>query len=136
MPWGSLKYLIGNAMYGNGYGDVTHPVVHNTVFRWWSSLYVNVLLMTVSSSSLLFSSSLHHRYGGRVSDDFERRVLVTYIDEYMGDFIFDDCQTFYLSKAGYESSESISISISSNSSNNNTARPSTSAKWGMRLHRT
>ena len=36
MPWGSLKYLIGNAMYG-----------------------------------------------GRVSDDFDRRVLVTYIDEYV-----------------------------------------------------
>ncbi len=45
IPWGSLKYLIGDAMYG-----------------------------------------------GRVSDDFDRRVLVCYLDEYMGDFLFDDNQ--------------------------------------------
>lgn len=42
IPWSSLKYLIGEAMYG-----------------------------------------------GRVTDDFDRRVLITYLDEYMGDFIFD-----------------------------------------------
>jgi dynein heavy chain len=28
-------------------------------------------------------------YGGRVTDDNDRRVLVTYLDEYMGDFLFD-----------------------------------------------
>ncbi|CAM9103575.1 unnamed protein product [Discosporangium mesarthrocarpum] len=55
LPWGSLKYLIGDAMYG-----------------------------------------------GRVSDDMDRRVLATYLQEYMGDFLFDDCQKFYFSRAGYE----------------------------------
>ena len=55
LPWGSLKYLIGDAMYG-----------------------------------------------GRVSDNLDRRVLVTYLEEYMGDFLFDDCQKFYFSTAGFE----------------------------------
>jgi dynein heavy chain len=55
LPWGSLKYLIGDAMYG-----------------------------------------------GRVSDDMDRRVLKTYLEEYMGDFLFDDCQKFLFSKVGFE----------------------------------
>ena len=55
IPWGSLKYLIGDAMYG-----------------------------------------------GRVSDDFDRRVLVCYLDEYMGDFLFDDNQHFYFSRSGFD----------------------------------
>jgi dynein heavy chain len=48
IPWGSLRYLIGEAMYG-----------------------------------------------GRVTDDYDRRVLMTYLDEYMGDFLFDDFQVFH-----------------------------------------
>merc|ERR1719502_930823 len=55
LPWGSLKYLIGDAMYG-----------------------------------------------GRVSDNMDRRVLVTYLEEYMGDFLFDDCQKFYFSRSGFD----------------------------------
>jgi len=55
LPWGSLKYLIGDAMYG-----------------------------------------------GRVSDNMDRRVLVTYLDEYMGDFLFDETQKFFFSKAGFD----------------------------------
>jgi dynein heavy chain len=55
LPWGSLKYLIGDAMYG-----------------------------------------------GRVSDDMDRRVLVTYLSEYMGDFLFDDCQKFFFSREGFD----------------------------------
>jgi len=51
IPWGSLKYLIGDAMYG-----------------------------------------------GRVSDNWDRRILVNYCNEYFGDFLFDDCQKFYFSK--------------------------------------
>ena len=42
IPWSSLKYLIGEAMYG-----------------------------------------------GRVTDDWDRRILMTYLEEYMGDFLFD-----------------------------------------------
>jgi len=48
IPWGSLKYLVGDAMYG-----------------------------------------------GRVTCDFDRRVLTTYIGEYMGDFLFDTFQPFH-----------------------------------------
>merc|ERR1711998_323541 len=55
LPWNSLKYLIGDAMYG-----------------------------------------------GRVSDNMDRRVLKTYLDEYMGDFLFDDCQKFFFSRAGFD----------------------------------
>ncbi|XP_076363131.1 dynein heavy chain at 89D isoform X2 [Tachypleus tridentatus] len=47
IPWKSLKYLIGEVMYG-----------------------------------------------GRVIDNFDRRVVNTYMDEYMGDFIFDTYQPF------------------------------------------
>lgn len=45
LPWETLRYLIGEAMYG-----------------------------------------------GRVTDDFDRRVLNTYLKEYFGDFIFDSNQ--------------------------------------------
>jgi dynein heavy chain len=48
LPWGSLRYLIGEAMYG-----------------------------------------------GRVTDSFDRRVLVTYLEEFMGDFLFDTFQPFH-----------------------------------------
>eukprot|EP00118_Oscarella_pearsei_P005341 m.24505 g.24505 ORF g.24505 m.24505 type:complete len:2538 (+) comp28630_c0_seq1:2-7615(+) len=48
IPWNSLKYLIGEVMYG-----------------------------------------------GRAIDDFDRRVLRIYMDEYMGDFIFDTFQPFH-----------------------------------------
>lgn len=34
-------------------------------------------------------------YGGRAIDFFDRRVLNTYMDEYMGDFIFDTFQPFH-----------------------------------------
>lgn len=47
IPWGTLRYLIGEAMYG-----------------------------------------------GRVSDSFDRRILTTYLDEYLGDFLFDAFQPF------------------------------------------
>lgn len=51
LPWGTLRYLIGEAMYG-----------------------------------------------GRVSDSYDRRILVTYLDEYLGDFLFDTFQPFYFYK--------------------------------------
>lgn len=40
-------------------------------------------------------------YGGRVSDDIDRRVLSTYLQEYMGDFLFDECQKFYFSRVSF-----------------------------------
>ena len=37
-------------------------------------------------------------YGGRAIDNFDRRVLNTYMNEYMGDFIFDKFQPFHFYK--------------------------------------
>ena len=51
IPWESLRYLIGEAMYG-----------------------------------------------GRVTDDYDRRVLITYLEEYMGDFLFDKNNEFLFAK--------------------------------------
>ena len=34
-------------------------------------------------------------YGGRVIDDFDRRIVKTYMDEYFGDFLFDEFQPFH-----------------------------------------
>ncbi|KAJ9576559.1 hypothetical protein L9F63_025546 [Diploptera punctata] len=51
IPWGSLKYLIGEVMYG-----------------------------------------------GRVIDDFDRRLVTTYMNEYMGDFLFDTFQPYHFYK--------------------------------------
>lgn len=48
IPWNSLKYLIGEVMYG-----------------------------------------------GRVIDDFDRRIVSVYMNEYMGDFLFDYFQPFH-----------------------------------------
>ena len=44
---------------------------------------------------LFFSLTIKVMYGGRAIDDFDRRVLKTYMDEYMGDFIFDTFQPFH-----------------------------------------
>lgn len=40
-------------------------------------------------------------YGGRVTDDFDRRVLNTYLKEFLGDFIFDSNQKFFFSKSDF-----------------------------------
>lgn len=55
IPWGAVKYLIGDAMYG-----------------------------------------------GRVTDNYDRRVLQCYLNEYMGDFLFDDSNKFSFSHAGFD----------------------------------
>lgn len=39
-------------------------------------------------------------YGGRVTDNKDRRVLMTYLEEYFGDFIFDTNQRFFFSQSG------------------------------------
>ncbi|KAH8057484.1 dynein light chain binding protein [Aureococcus anophagefferens] len=54
LPWGSLKYLIGDAMYGGACRTT------------WTG------------------------------------ALSTYLTEYMGDFLFDECQKFFFSQAGYD----------------------------------
>ena len=55
LPWGSLRYLIGDAMYG-----------------------------------------------GRVSDFFDRRILSTYLEEYLGDFLFDKNNKFFFARSGFD----------------------------------
>lgn len=37
-------------------------------------------------------------YGGRVIDDFDRRVVKTYMNEYLGEFLFDKFQPFHFYK--------------------------------------
>lgn len=37
-------------------------------------------------------------YGGRVTDDYDRRILVCYLEEYMGDFLFDKNREFFFAK--------------------------------------
>ena len=37
-------------------------------------------------------------YGGRVTDDFDRRVLATYLEEYLGEFVFDSYRQFSFCK--------------------------------------
>lgn len=37
-------------------------------------------------------------YGGRIMDSYDHRVSYTYMDEYFGDFLFDEFQPFYFSK--------------------------------------
>uniref|UniRef100_A0A0X3Q3S3 Dynein heavy chain 10 n=1 Tax=Schistocephalus solidus TaxID=70667 RepID=A0A0X3Q3S3_SCHSO len=37
-------------------------------------------------------------YGGRVTDEFDRRILTTYMNEYFGDFVFDAFQPFHFYK--------------------------------------
>lgn len=54
LPWSTLRYLIGEAMYDEC-----------------------------------------------VTDDFDRRVLNTYLKEFMGDFIFDANQMFFFSRADF-----------------------------------
>lgn len=34
-------------------------------------------------------------YGGKVLDKFDRRILFAYMDEYLGDFLFDSFQPFH-----------------------------------------
>lgn len=53
LPWDTLRYLIGEAMYG-----------------------------------------------GRVTDNCDRRVVACYLQEYLGDFIFDTNQKFLFAKTG------------------------------------
>ena len=40
-------------------------------------------------------------YGGRVADNFDRRVLQTYMHEYMGDFL-DKAKPFFFSQVGFD----------------------------------
>lgn len=37
-------------------------------------------------------------YGGKVLDNFDRRILLAYLDEYLGDFLFDSFQRFHFYK--------------------------------------
>eukprot|EP00930_Biecheleria_cincta_P003159 TRINITY_DN104093_c0_g1_i1.p1 TRINITY_DN104093_c0_g1~~TRINITY_DN104093_c0_g1_i1.p1 ORF type:complete len:2548 (+),score=550.26 TRINITY_DN104093_c0_g1_i1:162-7646(+) len=41
-------------------------------------------------------------YGGRVTDNYDRRVLTTYLEEYQGDFLFDENVKYYFSRSGFD----------------------------------
>jgi dynein heavy chain len=38
-------------------------------------------------------------YGGRVTDNFDRRIVTCYLLEYLGEFIFDSNSTFIFAKS-------------------------------------
>jgi len=40
----------------------------------------------------------HCMYGGRVTDDCDRITLMCYLEEYMGDFLFDKNREFFFAK--------------------------------------
>ncbi|GAB0196984.1 dynein axonemal heavy chain 10 [Grus japonensis] len=46
----------------------------------------------------ILQKSLKVMYGGRAIDSFDRRILTVYMDEYLGDFIFDTFQVFHFYK--------------------------------------
>jgi dynein heavy chain len=46
--------------------------------------------------------SVQCMYGGRVTDSFDRRILTTYLEEFMGSFLFDDHQSFFFARAGFD----------------------------------
>lgn len=50
-------------------------------------------------------------YGGKVIDAYDRRILLAYVEEYFGDFIYSSYQpfTFYNCKDGSLSSKYIEI---------------------------
>ncbi|KAM7539583.1 hypothetical protein Aperf_G00000039574 [Anoplocephala perfoliata] len=57
-------------------------------------------LKSTSSGSGISWGSLRYlineiMYGGRVIDEFDRRVLRTYVNEYFGEFLFDESQHFH-----------------------------------------
>jgi dynein heavy chain len=41
-------------------------------------------------------------YGGRVTNGWDRRILNTYLHEFMGEFIFDQNQKFFFSRVDYD----------------------------------
>lgn len=50
-------------------------------------------------------------YGGKVIDNYDRRILLTYVEEFFGEFIYSFHQpfSFYNGKYGYKPTEYIKI---------------------------
>jgi Dynein heavy chain AAA lid domain len=65
-----------------------HSTLDTQFFIYFSGLF------SISSFSRL-ALSFQVMYGGRVIDDFDRRIVRVYMDEYMGDFLFDTFQPFH-----------------------------------------
>lgn len=68
-----------------------------------SNFYIIKACLTPVTSGCTFNFHIHIwcvqvMYGGRVIDDFDRRVVRTYMDEYMGEFLFDSFQPFHFYK--------------------------------------
>lgn len=51
-------------------------------------------------------------YGGKVLDNFDRRILFAYLDEYLGDFVFDSFQPFHFYK-GHQTNYTIPYAANS-----------------------
>ena len=51
-------------------------------------------------------------YGGKVLDNFDRRILFAYLDQYLGDFVFDSFQPFHFYK-GHQTNYTIPYAANS-----------------------
>lgn len=57
--------------------------------------YIPPFLAPFSLCASILAQKIQVMYGGRVIDDFDRRIVRVYMDEYMGDFLFDTFQPFH-----------------------------------------
>lgn len=85
IPWGTLRFLIGEAMYGepqtNARSTATTRHTFSTDRRLLPCGRPDCLLAWLPALNGLPACMFA---GGRVSDSFDRRILSTYLDEYMG----------------------------------------------------
>lgn len=88
LPWDSLRYLIGEVRRHTH----TQQRDHHGMRIARPSLISRCLLVSV----------VQCMYGGRVTDSFDRRILTTYLNEYMGDFVFDSHQAFFFARVGFD----------------------------------
>jgi len=107
----SLSFLHAVVLERRKYGKIGWNVQYDfsisdfTISRRLMSLYLNKAYengdeqIPWNSLKFLVGDAM---YGGRVSDDFDRRVLQTYMNEYFGDFVFDTFQEFCFSNTTFK----------------------------------
>jgi hypothetical protein len=74
--------------------DADHEDTEFEEFLWVIRLLRIIALCKIYSNGLC-TLCFQVMYGGRVIDDFDRRNIRTYMDEYIGDFLFDTFQSYH-----------------------------------------
>jgi hypothetical protein len=66
-------------------------------FKSFCEYLVSLESLYYRKCNLMFCSIICFQvvYGGRVTDDFDRRIVRTYMDEYIGEFLFDTFQPYH-----------------------------------------